>query len=250
MQTEDQAVVIRTLEPGAHGSLRFEVAAPMQSSPQAAAVVEELWNTLRRENPRLFDGPVLLAEGAAKDGEEMVCRRATYKTLVTAHAAGLSVRALGVQGVLVGRDRAGDEHVLLGRRSSGTRIYGGQWENAPSGTIKPPVAGAAAVDWPHIMAALHEEGLEELGLNLDASRVGWAALMDDPQAQSLDVVVRLEISGPIDPRRVPCACGDNGRWEYSGAAWALTSGLGEWIARDPAAVSPPTRALMRHLGWA
>ena len=145
-------ITIHPLEAGA--SPRFELLPALNPPPPIAAAIDHLWEELRRTNPRLHDGPILLTspEDCATTVRFLrtvvpgnptptpfVARRASYKTLATAADVGLDVRALGVQALLTAHDKSGVEHLLLGRRGSETRIYQGLWENAPSGTISPLV---------------------------------------------------------------------------------------------------------------
>jgi hypothetical protein len=174
-------------------------------------------------------------------------RRATYKALATAAHVGIDVRALGVQGVITARDASGEEHLLLGRRGSDVRVYQGLWENAPSGTIKPPPESVSSLDLAHFTSALMEEGLEELGLNLRSANISWIALLDDAEALSLDAVLKLEMHHPIDPRAAPCPADDTHRWEYAATAWTPIAQLPDWTERHAHAISPPTRAVLRWL---
>lgn len=196
------------------------------------------WGRLRTANPRYHDGPILVLESL----NPLTVRRDTYRTLATAAAVDPSVRSLGVQGVVVGRDRAGVEHVLFGRRSSETRIYGGLWENAPSGGVAGP-PGCERLTLPDFVAALRDEGLEELGLDLADAAVTPLCLLDDPRAFSIDLVLGVRPRGVIDPRSLPCPASDGGRWEYIDAAWVGRAEAGVWVGREPGAFSPSTSAL-------
>lgn len=212
-------------------------------SPAHAARIAGAWDRLLAANPRYHDGPALILESSSP----LAVRRDTYRTLATAADIDRSVRALGVQGVVVGRDRAGDEHLLFGRRSSDTRIYGGLWENAPSGGMTaPPKCDTLALR--DFAAALRDEGLEELGLDLADAQVTPLCLLDDPLAFSIDLVLGVRPRAPIDPRSLPCPASDGGRWEYIDAAWVRLDQSTAWIARDPGAFSPSTVALARS-GW-
>lgn len=246
-------IMIHPILPESAASLRFEIVGELKPEGHVAAAIGHMWEELRRENPRLFDGPILLADGLA-DGladchallhDRLIARRSTYRVLATAAHVGMQVRALGVQALVTGVDDRKVEHVLMGRRGSQTRVYQGLWENAPSGTIVPPPPGEKFIDWPHFSRALMDEGLEELGLNLSASNMGWMALVDDGIAQSLDVVLSVLMHDPIDPRRSVCASDDRHRWEYLDTAWVPRAKVMEWIEAHASAVSPATRGLVR-----
>lgn len=249
--TPSSTITLHPAPADAPGLPRFAVLPALDPPPAIAAAIDQLWADLRRANPRLFDGPILITDPlaellAARFSAGLAARRASYKTLATAAEVGMSVRALGVQGIVTARDGRGVEHLLLGRRSSDVRVYQGLWENAPSGTLPPPPPGEASIGDAHFVRALLAEGIEEVGLDLNRAAMSFAALLDDAHAQSLDVVLRLAMDQPIDPRTLPCPSHDGGRWEYADTAWIALPDLPAWAAANAHAISPPTHAL---LGW-
>lgn len=204
------------------------------------------WEELHRANPVLHDGPILLALADELRRGELVCRAGGYRELATASMLGRAdrTRALGVCGLVVGRDSRGDRHVLFGRRGVQTRIYGGMWENAPSGTVAPPRAGAESVAMAELVASLRDEGIEELGIDLAAADVTAVAMLEDARACSVDVVLSAELPGAIDARASMCVASAR-RWEYVDTAWVAERDIEAWIERDSAAISPPTLGLVR-----
>lgn len=234
----------RVVEVGPRGvSVRILAPAADSADPQ----IDAAWRELTAANPRLFDGPVLLVDRLEDD--MIHARPGRYRTLATAALLGRHVRSLGVQGVVIGRDRAGQPHVLFGRRSGDTRIYGGQWENAPSGSLEPPRHESPTLALPDLARALAAEGTEELGIDLADAEVHIRALLDDAAAQSLDLVLQVSLRGIIDPRGSVCALADNRRWEYLDTAWVRIDDLRDWNRGSAAALSPPTAALMQWFGW-
>lgn len=231
----------------------------MQRLPEIQAAIDRKWSELRQVNPRLHDGPILLAQVHECDwsGKStyiwkhnklvLFIRPDTYKTLATAAHIGREVRALGVQGVVTARDPSGEEHLLLGRRGSEVRIYQGLWENAPSGTVTPPPTTTPFLDQTHFIRALIDEGLEETGLNLSDSNISWIAMLNDSQANALDVVLKLKMRHTIDPRAVPCPANDAHNWEYAATIWTPTSTVATWARQNAHAISPPTRAVIQWL---
>ncbi|MFN7022009.1 MAG: hypothetical protein ACK4WH_11875, partial [Phycisphaerales bacterium] len=184
------------------------------------AEVDRVWEEMRRANPRLHDGPVALVEAAGPGEGEWACRAGRYREVATARALGRRVRALGVSGLVIGRDGRGVEHALFGRRGSQTRIYGGLWEHAPSGTVGILGDGAERIGVDQLAGVLREEGLEEVGIDLGkAAEVRAVATVEDARACSVDVVMRVEVGGVIEPRWAPCAAGASGAWEYTDTAW-------------------------------
>ncbi len=249
-------ITIHPIPAAAAPSLRFTLPPPPPPPPPIASAIDLVWAELRQASPRLFDGPIVLTDtGAAVLGaaplDKLPARRATYKTLATAADVGMTVRALGVQALVLARDAAGVEHILLGRRSSEVRKYPGLWENAPSGSVPPPPAAEQSVSLPHLARTLIAEGIEELGLSLSAVDMTCIALLDDAEAASLDVVLRVNLPHPINPKSLPCPATD-GRWEYADAAWVPVAQLKGWVESNAHAISPPALAVLPCMGgtWA
>lgn len=230
--------------------ITIEVAdASPAAADAAAARAETEWARRKLENPRLFDGPILRVVSTNPERGLVHAERAGFKRLVTREVSGLDCTILSVTGVIVGRDPRGREHVLLGRRSGETRIYGGMWELGPSGGLTPPPPGVTTIGLDAVLAQLREEGLEELGLDLAGARCEPVCLALDEIAGSDDVVVRVTPPGPIDPRRLPCRTGACSDWEYLDTAWVPLDDLAAFDAASPDAIIPPTRALWRWFGW-
>lgn len=231
------------------------------AAPPADPALEDAWLAMRRDNDALFDGPILQVTSFDAASGVLRARPSSFKHLATASVLARDVRQLGVVGWLTGRDAAGAERILLARRSAGTRVYPGQWENAPAGGVDlgmlaPPPPGLNECPASALYSALQEESREELGLRLPAwPATGSAArapvarswIVDD-LARSLDVVFEVEL-GAVDPRRTPCFAAGGGRWEYTDAAWLTRAELAAFAERREQPLSPPTLALARFLGW-
>ena len=228
---------------------RFNIVGSFETDGPTGESVDYAWNRLRQESPRLYDGPVLLADIGEPGIDRLDCRRGRYRHLAVAAAIFPHLRAVGVQGVVIARDADRDEYVLLGRRGSETRIYQGLWENAPSGTVEPAPGTGTSIESSDFTRALFNEGLEETGVHLGDAEVRWIALLDDSCAQSIDVVLRLDLRASIDPGRTVCRAADANAWEYADTAWVPISRLKDWVGRSGRAISPPTLALFAHLGW-
>lgn len=230
---------------GEHGEPRVIVGDLGAFAGECGVEAERVWEELRSRNPRLFDGPVLLLDLAALvERRELLARRGTYKTLATAELLGRGdVRALGVQGLVTARDRDGEACLLLGRRGADVRIYPGQWENAPSGTVEP--TRGSVIGMPELLHALADEGQEEVGIDLHAGRAICMAILDDAMARTVDVVVYVELDAVVTSRVIACQDQDCGIGEYAMAAWSPIADVTAWVEREPGAVSPPTRALVR-----
>jgi hypothetical protein len=232
---------------GAPVAVRVEVgpAAGAEGSGGRDAAVEAEWARMRRDNPRLFDGPVLSVV-RMDVGSGIVCRRDTYRRLVVQPVVPTGVEQLSVTGVIVGPDGSGQEAVLLGRRGRGTRMYGGMWELAPSGGLDPPAPGRAELSMDDLRAQLLRELREEVGgplaCSLADARV--AAVLHDAAARSYDLVLRCRAGRAAD------AHGPAERWEYDSVRWLSLAGVAGFDRGHAAEIIPPTRALFRVLGWA
>jgi 8-oxo-dGTP pyrophosphatase MutT (NUDIX family) len=223
------------------------VPASAPTRPQAARV-DEAWASLCAVNPRLFDGPILSVLSLDPDAGTITARRENYRWLAVQDTVPTGVRQLGVTGVIVGRDAAGRPHVLLGRRAPQTRSHGGLWELAPSGGLDPPPGEAAVtLGRADVLGALARESREELGLDADWSSAAIVALYRDDRAHNDDLVARLDLPAPIDPRSPPRLTG--GAWEYTGARWAPTHRIADPTAALAGRFRPPSLALMRLFGW-
>lgn len=240
-----EAVAVDLLLPGV--SVRVEWGAEHRSGCSQAErkQVDRVWREMREQNDALYDGPIARVLSADIETGVVLCGRSTFKHLVTAGRLGRDVRQLGIVGWLIGMNRAGVEHVLLARRSSSTRVYPGMWENAPSGGV------TAGEDERSLFRMLEDEAEEELGMalpSLASGRSAFVGWMRDPIARSLDLIVRVEV-GEVDPSRAPCFGAGDGRWEYTDAAWLSHADAPAYFAKHREAISPPTLALARKLGW-
>ncbi len=255
-------ITIHPVQPESGGTLRIEILPAMEPSGDATLEIDRLWEEMKqalppasslregeleRTQPRLFDGPILLADHCEMEWGRLVVRRESYKTLATAERVGADVYALGVQGLVIARDDDGDACVLLGRRSGEVRMYPGMWENAPSGSVPPPGENESSVGIEYLAKVLRDEGLEELGVDLDGSTLSCVALLEDRAARSIDVVLRVEASERVRSAMVGCRLQDCGAWEYAETAWSPIGDACAWAERDARGVSPPTRGLLRWL---
>lgn len=178
--------------------------------------VEDRWDELCAQKPRLFDGPILAFVG--EDNGLIRARRDSYKRLVVqAETKGLiqpPVMQLSVTGVLVAKDANGKPHVFFGKRSDDTRIYGSLWELGPSGGLDPPPANVLALDEFAVIRQLQIECRDEVGITGVFTSHDILGLIDDPIAMSTDIVVRLDLQ-----RRVHELQANSSNWEYAETRW-------------------------------
>ena len=214
------------------------------------------WAALCASNPRLRDGTILAVKELDLDRTDGAARitvvPAPFRHLaVQTEKFELGIRLLGVKGLIIGHDHAGAEHVWIARRSPQTRIYHHMWEIAPAGGVELLAEGttpdAAAV----FRRVVVDEAKEELGIDLPAEAADAAhpvAIVHDEIARSIDVIVRVQWPGPINPKAGLCtATGCN--WEYSDAAWLAKADAGEFDRKHHAAIVPVMRAVLRWMGW-
>jgi 8-oxo-dGTP pyrophosphatase MutT (NUDIX family) len=216
--------------------------------PANSGAVDAAWAKLIARNPRYFDGPLLsvVSLGPAsteQPSNEIFVRRDRFSRLAVQPGVMTGVRILSVTAVLVARDAGGAEHVLLGRRGTGTRIYAGMWELGPSGGLHDPPAAVESLDQAAVFSHLADEIAEEVGLHVDHGTPVCVAR--DHFAMSDDIVFTCEV-GPLEDARGKASAAN---WEYSEVTWlpvAEAARFDEEHARD---IIAPTRALFRMLGW-
>lgn len=215
-----------------------------------AARVERAWQEHRRTHPRDYDGMILDVRARDIERGEVVARRERYRYLAVGHECGVHVSLLAVTGVVTGVDQDGDECVLLGRRSAETRIYGGLWELGPSGGVKCPGESVRQIGLAEVRRGLVDEGIEELGVSLEGAESVAVALVEDEQAASEDVLLRVRLRETINSVWAACRAADHGAWEYADTAWVPIKRMGAWVRERPGAMIPPSVAVVRWLGWA
>jgi hypothetical protein len=123
------------------------------------------------------------------------------------------------------------------------RIYPGLWENAPAGAVEPPSApGLWGAE--HLARTLAKEEHEEVGWDLGPGGFRPIALVEDPRARSVDVVLRRDLAASPTP-----PCRRDHRGEYADLRWVPVHTLPPWLGTSSGIASPPTLALLRFLGW-
>lgn len=247
-------VRITPLNPAADPA-RVMVAPPPPFAPHDNEdAIAAAWGALCLGNPRLHDGPVLAVAHIDPQTNLIVCRRDSYRRLAvqTAEPVAASVDTgvyqLSVTGAIIGRDRAGLPHILIGRRGTETRMYGGMWELAPAGGIDPPPPSRDRLGAGDIFAALAREAREELALDLGAEPCRAVLVCRDEHARSDDLVLPVYLPGTIDPRKPP-ACAASTSWEYLDTAWLALDDAGSFVSRHAGACIPPARALLASTHW-
>lgn len=253
---DEPAVRITPLNPAADPArVIISPVAPFAQHDNEAAVAAA-WAALRRENPRLHDGPILAVAHIDPATNLLVCRRDSYRRLAVQTAGGgpaaasvdTGVYQLSVTGAIIGRDRAGLPHILIGRRGTETRMYGGLWELAPAGGIDPPPPPRDRLGASDIFAALAKEAREELALDLGTDPCRAALICRDEHARSDDLVIPVHLPDPINPRKPP-ACAASTSWEYLDTAWLALDDARSFVTRHAEACIPPTRALLASTRW-
>jgi hypothetical protein len=210
--------------------------------PEVSQAVEARWAELCAENPRYFDGPVLSVVTFDPEANEVLCRRDRYMRLAVQPQVATGVQQLAVTAVLTASDAMGRKHVLLGRRSPQTRIYGGMWELGPSGGVAPPPLNVDELPEDALLSHLADEVSEEVGLELRGGR--GVAMVRDHVAHSDDVCIECDL-GPLE------ALGASGpaNWEYTETVWLPVDAVAQFDEGNAGEIIAPTRAVLRILGW-
>ena len=218
--------------------------------------IDAFWNVLRARNPRLRDGAILTVRDldlARVPGPATITvAPASFRHLaVQTEKFELGIRLLGVKGLIIGRDESGGEHVWIARRGPETRISHHMWEIAPAGGVDVFPEGTSPDAAAVFRRVVVDEAKEELGIDLPPEAADAAhpvAIVHDEIARSIDVIVRVDWPGTINPRTGLCtATGCN--WEYSDAAWLARVDAGEFDRKHSAAIVPVMRAVLRWMGW-
>ncbi len=208
--------------------------------PSARAL--DIWHAMQRDNPRLFNGPILSLVDVDLSHGALRARRSSYMWHAVGDAVSTGVRLLAVTGVLVMQGSDGRDRVHLGRRSAQSHMYPGMWEFGPSGGLSPPPA--AALTFADIVAELHREIREELGGAMELHDAAAVALCHDTAARSVDIVVMaraasdVNVHSPIDGEE---------HWEYEDAAWVARDDLAVFASRHSCIAT--TLAIARQLKW-
>lgn len=245
MNCED-AITLVPLSRAGTLSLRVDPAPP----PEADALLMAAWEHMCAANPRLFNAPMLALDRAEHigAGTTLHARLETYQRFAAQGMVPLSpqVEQLSVTGVLLAKDAAGVEHVLLGKRGRGVRVYAEQWELGPSGGVDAPaeVAMALAVNEHYLREQLQGEISEELGRTPPVASMKAVALVHDRFAYSCDVVYEVQLA--CEPWGT--TAGDEASWEYGETAWVPTANIAAFV-REHENVIPSSLVIFRFFGW-
>jgi 8-oxo-dGTP pyrophosphatase MutT (NUDIX family) len=163
------------------------------------ADVDRAWESLRKLNPRYFDGPILHVLGTSRNGHGGVTIHVaeTSYRFYAVQRPGLSggldcgVRPLGAKGICRLPDPdGGSTRYVMARRSGSVAFYPNEWEFAPGGGLEPS-------DEP--VSCVLRELAEETDFEAATPPIA-VALLYDPQALSWEVVHTLDVrpSGQAD----------------------------------------------------
>ncbi len=223
------------------GAVRVVVSS--QEAPVNSAAIDAAWAKLLAANPRYFDGPMLSVLHVDLDASTIHTRRDRFSRLAVQPPLNTGVRICSVTAVLTARDTAGQQHVLLGKRSRETRIYADMWELGPSGGISVPPPALDELTQAMIFANVQDEVSEEVGLQISTG-TPWGITRDDI-AKSDDIVFMCDC-GALDAARAKTSAAN---WEYTAVQWLATREVAAFDAKHADAIIGPTRALFRALGW-
>lgn len=214
---------------------------PAHAAPDTPTARE--WSRLASLNPRLFSDPILSVVSIDADLGRIHARRESYQRLAVQPRVRTGVRLLSVTGILIATDDDGGEHVLLGRRGEGVRVYADMWEFGPSGGVGCPPAPITDLSEHDLLEHLADEVAEEVGLEVTGGRA--VAIVRDHAAFSDDVCFRID-AGRLDHAR---AVTRPANWEYSETRWVATSRFAAFCAEHAGRVIVSTIETARTLGW-
>ncbi len=212
------------------------------AAPPISGAAAARWADMCRANPRHFDGPLLSVVTFDSDANEVLARRDGYARLAVQPQVRTGVQQLSITAVLLARDASGREHVLLGRRSRETRIFGGMWEVGPSGGLPPPPASIEELPASAILNHAADEVAEEVGLTITTGRA--VAYLRDESAHSDDICIACDV-GPLES---VFAAGP-ANWEYTETRWTPTDTIAQFDTDHATHIINATRALFRVMGW-
>jgi 8-oxo-dGTP pyrophosphatase MutT (NUDIX family) len=212
-------------------------------TPEPSPAVAEHWQSLCRDNDRLYDGPILSVVSLDIPHAHIHARRDRYSRLAVQPQVKTGVRLLAVTGVLTACDQGGREYVMMGKRSDKIHAYPGLWEFGPAGGMAVPPVTIDRFGMELLGAHLKDEIMEEAGVDISLSTMTPCALVRDHLAMSDDVVIRCDLGVLDDAAQVP-----NANWEYTQVRWIPLDALPNFLA-GPEQFIPPAPALARALGW-
>ena len=199
---------------------------------QAQARVDAAWRDLCAQNPRYFNGDMLVFDRYDAATGVVTAHVDQYKRHAVRDSVDLGDSLLAVTAIVIA-----DGCVLLGRRSTQTHRYGGLWELGPSGGVDVPAAGDS-IDERALLEQAQREINEEAGFDTRGVRSRLIALVHDHQVGSSDLAMTLT----LDQRPTIVT-----NWEYSQTRWVTIDELGAWASEKPDELIPTTVALARVL---
>ena len=221
--------------------LRLEVQGVM---PCRDPAIEAAWRKACHDNPRLFDGSILSVQSVDASSNLIRAKPDRFAHVVCdREAPTLPTTILSVTGIIEADDQ-GRACVLLARRGAATRSYPGMWEFAPAGGLH-PTQSPRTLGLAHVLDTLRAELLEEVGVEDQLEHARATAVVADPDAKSMDIIVRAQLSGVAPILRIQ---GDHA-WECSEARWVPIAHVPSFMRAAPGGVIQPTLAMAHYLGW-
>ena len=218
------------------GACVVQVGDPFSPPDAVKARVDAIWaDEKRRRGDRLTNGRIHSLLGVR--GESLLIQPAEYRYALARRrapelrAAGLTIRPLGVTGVLLCADG-----LVLGRRGDRVASDAGLWELAPAGGLSDP-------DPP---GQIFEELSEELGL--EPHRISHhhaCGLVEDTGSGVVDIVFRLHTAAAAGGIRAAHAA--RATDEYAELAIVPLPDIGGFLEKNRGRLLP---ALLPMLGLA
>ncbi len=221
--------------------LRIEVSG---TQPARDAGIEQDWAQACKDNPRLFDGPILTVDAFDAGRGVLSASPERYAHLVCQPPGRITpTTILSVTGVIESTN-GGWPSVLLAQRGHETRGYPGMWEFAPAGGLHVPQS-PITLGLQDILGTLRAELAEEVGITQRLHDTKAIALVADHDARSVDIIVRGRLDGEA-PK--PSILGTHA-WESAQARWIGLETLAAFLESAPGGAIEPTLVIARFLGW-
>lgn len=206
--------------------------------PDTQRLVDEAWDSLCAQNPRYFNGPILVFDAYDPASGVISAHVGEYKHHAVHAEFDLGLSLLAVTAVLARPDRERDATLyLLGKRSEHAHMYGGCWEFGPSGGIEPP-RRRNSIGFRSLLEQVDREVREEIGISVLKQPAAPVSLVHDPIAGSTDVHVGIAL---VNERKLDL------NWEYDDTRWVTLDELLAWADDKPDEIIPTTIAHARFL---
>lgn len=200
--------------------------------------IDAAWQGLCAQNPRYFNGPILVFDRFDAQSGVIHAHIDQYKHHAVRDSVDLGLSLLAVTACIARSDETGTQQWLLGKRSTKSHAYPGLWELGPSGGVEPP-RFRRTISIKRLLSATNKETREEIGVAVKSQPATIRALVHDPIAGSTDVAIAIPF--------VTGTPSITTNWEYAQTRWVTLDELLAWCDEHPDEMIPTSIALARFL---